>query len=527
MKNAFVLHEESALCRMRSWIYRNNAGIRACAVCVFFFACTVYLAAFAYNSLGSAGRYTPDSVNYINTAEVFQKTGSVSTSFCDLREAVKRDALPPVPVTGYTPLYPVLIAGAALVMKPAEAALVVTFAGYGLLLAAVFCLMRRLAEPGTALLATAALLHFAPLALVAVHAWSETVALFWLAVFLFMISEAREDGHRRFILAAAIAGGLAFLTRMAMLPVVLVGLAALARRGTPGRTVGNLALFAGAFLLFAVPVFVRRHAAVMVTTVSADPLRVLGEIGSAVWRSLIPGHWFAHVLYALLFVLAALFALRTRGTAAAPHVRGSIWILPLWSLVYLGFLACSSMRMPLDTVGERLAVPATFALLLFLVALFAAAARPSFWLCATFALLLAGTAALSELQSARWIARSKLPSVYEFSAQRRQWETLAWLERNVGPRDVVIAEDGMDLPLFLGPMKILYFFSTDRTTVSQDDLVRFLGRHRHEYEHAYLVLKIPEESAGNVPVQSAAGWIVSYTNTPPMVRLKDGLVYTL
>jgi hypothetical protein len=503
---------------------------RACVLSVFFAVVAVYLGAFAYDCLKYTGRYSPDSVIYINTAELLLKTGTVSTSFCDLHDAMKWDALPPIPMAGYSPIYPFLIAVFALVMKPAAAALAVSLLGYGMFLVSAFLLMRHVAQIGGAMLGTAALLHFAPLAFVAVHAWSETITLVCMGLFFLLLLKARGTAGAKGVVAAGVAGGIAYLARRAMMPMVPVGIAALFRLDNPRKTGRNVMLFLGGFLVCALPVLVRERAKLPELTAGVAPLTALGEIGTAVCVGLVPERQEVQMLYVLLLAVSVVLLFQRHRSRAFKDEKRQPWsfcILAVWGLIYLATVAYARSHMFVDPLGARLVIPATSALLLCLVALFVNTARPPFWLCAAVALSLAGMAAYSELQSVRWIAGAKLPPVYEFEAQRKRCETLSWLQRNVGPKDIVIAEDGFDLPLFMGPVNVIHFFSNDGRIIAADALGGFLERHRTKFQHAYLVLKprpIKDESDA---AQSAAGLNAFRSRAPSLARFEDGEILAL
>jgi hypothetical protein len=415
-------------------------------------------------------------------------------------------------------------------MKPAAAALAVALLGYGLFLLAAFFLTGHVARTGGALVGTAALLHFAPLTLVAAHAWSETTALACLGLYLLLLLKARESGSAAALLTVGGVGGLAFLARLAMLPVVPVGIMALVRFDSRQKTARNVLFFAGGFLLCAAPVLVHRGSGLPALTAVTGPGQALKEMGTAVCTDLVPERPGMQALCVLLLAVSVSLLFR-RGRSETPkgmnRRRWSPYVLPVWALSYLAPLAYSRCHMFIDPLGYRLVIPATSVLLLFVAALFVNHARPPFWLCAAFALLLAGMAAFSELQSARLIAGAKLPPVYAFEAQRRQCETLAWLRRNVGPEDIVIAEDGMDLPLFVGPMNVLYFSGAVGKAVSADDLGHFLERHREQFQHAYLILKTSREMGDSDSARCLAGLNAYRSRACLLARLKDGEILAL
>lgn len=503
---------------------------RVCALCVFWLLVGVYWAAFGLNCLKYTGRHSPDSVIYINAAEVFLETGRVSHSFYELHEAMKLDRVPPIPMTVWNPLYPVLIAACSLAMTPAAAALAVSVLGQGIFLTAAFLLVRRLAGSGAALLGTAALLHFTPLALVAVRAWSETTALACLAACLLLLPGARPPGGRTAAFAAGIMGGLAFLARLALVPVAPVGVLVMMRRGHPRESLRNAALFSGAFLLLAGPVLVRRHLNVPPPVAPGGLLQVVSDTAGAVWSGLIPEDWFVRLFYALLCVVfLALFLRRLRsgdGAIGKTLPRRSL-LLPLWVMAYLAFLVYTCSRMYIDSVGARLALPATFALLLFLVILFHALARPPFWLCAVAALLLAGHAAVSEARTSRSVLPANIAPAHEFALRRDNWESMQWLHEHAGPEDLIIAEDGLDLPLFLGPVKVLYFLGNDERVVSQEAFWGYLDRHRGEYRRVFLVIKPAKQPGETGAGRDPSGMRRIAAGLEAAARLKDGEVFEL
>ena len=212
---------------------------------------------------------------------------------------------------------------------------------------------------------------------------------------------------------------------------------------------------------------------------------------------------------------------------------GKRYLLLLWPAGYLAFLLYCKTRMPIDPINARLTMPATLLLVLLFATLLVRVigARP--WLFTSVSLVLAVLAAGNEVSTARAVMHTNLPHANEFQHNLAHSETLIWLSNNATDRDLIVAEDGLDLPLYLGSVNTLYFLSIWPPTyqVSHADFTDYLERYCGEYEHVYLVLGKDSQRRKLEAESFLAGLVADPLNPKPGMtleaELKDGLIYNI
>ena len=147
--------------------------------------------------------------------------------------------------------------------------------------------------------------------------------------------------------------------------------------------------------------------------------------------------------------------------------------------------------------------------------------------------MLALLAAGNEVSTARAVMRTNLPHAYEFQHKLAHSETLIWLSNNATDRDLIVAEDGLDLPLYLGPVNTLYFLSGWPPTYqfSHAEFTDYLERYCGKYEHVYLVLQKDSQrrtlEAGSFLAELAADPLNPKPGMTLEAGLKDGLIYNI
>jgi hypothetical protein len=503
------------------------------------------------NSFGYEGKFSPDSVYYIDTARNIVAGRGISNSMAPLKGAIERGETLPRPMTMWGPLYPLLISLSCRAGLPAPAGgLLVPIVFLGIVLCGSYLLMRELFEDSVALLGVAFLLHFAPLRLISMHAWSDTVGLaFEVLLFHVILRSCRAEGWSRAGLYAALAGlaaGMAYAARYALLPLLPMSMLLLVERKRPRETAKTLGLLTISFLVIGAPVVIRnllltghlRGAralpgwGVPFGKACSDLLRVIVETAA-------PESWLVRLVYTVLLAAgAAMCVVRIRRRKLVSTLRDTVsagkrYVLVLWPAGYLAFLLYCETRMPIDPINARLTMPATLLLVLLFASVFVRVigARP--WLFTSVSLVLAVLAAGNEVSTARAVMRTTLPRAYEFQHNLAHSETLTWLSNNATDRDLIVAEDGLDLPLYLGSVNTLYFLSVwpPSSQVSGADFTNYLERYCGEYEHVYLVLGKDSQRRKLEAESFLAELAADPFNLKPDMTLKadlkDGLIYQI
>ena len=521
--------------------------LRRATVILFLIFTVLYPVILGFNSLKYEGRFSPDSVYYIDAANNILAGRGISNSMAPLKRAVERSETLPRPMTMWGPLYPLLIAFSCRAGLPAPAgALVVPVVFLGILLLGSYLLMWRLFDDTVALLGVAFLLHFSPSRLIATHAWSDAVGLAFEMLMFYAVARVYcAQGSRAGLCAvlAGLAAGMAYAARYALLPLFPMSVLLLLERRRPTQTAKNLGFLTISFLVVAAPVAIRNF---MVTGhlrgapalhSSVVPFaEACTDLLHAVVETAAPESWPARWLYtALLAAVAVMCVVQIRRRALFSELRetvlaGKRYLLLLWPAGYLAFLLYCETRMPIDPIDARLMVPATLLLVLLFAAVLVRVVGAAPWLFTSVSLVLAILAAGNELPTARAVMRTDLPPPHDFQGKLVHSETLTWLSNNATDRDLIVAEDGQDLPLYVGPVDTLYFLSVwpPSSQISYTDFSNYLERYCRKYEHVYLVLRKDSQrvaQAGSFLVELAADPLNPKPGITLKADLKDGLVY--
>jgi hypothetical protein len=211
--------------------------------------------------------------------------------------------------------------------------------------------------------------------------------------------------------------------------------------------------------------------------------------------------------------------------------RGTFLLL-LWAVVYSALLIRSEVRFAIDPINERLVLPASIALVLAAAGLIARVIGTRPWVTVTFAFLLAACALAPEVSMARMLMRSKVSPAYAFDAARTPF--YQWVSDNVTREDLLVAEDSFSLPLYLGPIKMLYFEGQLPTMkpLRYEDLTGYVAKHHGEYARVYLVLRAglnrnaPRDPEwGSLLADLDAGRIQPYPAISKAAELDDAHVF--
>lgn len=534
------------------------AGVR----CLFWVGVALFTGLLGYNSLNLEGKFSPDSMFYMDGAQNLLAGRGLSSSMAQLDRLLSTGQHLPRPMTVWAPVYPLLVAaGAGLGWSVPAAALAVPILFFLLTLVAAYFLLAALYDKGTALLCAGFLLHFEPLRHVSTHAWSETVGLAPLLAALFLLvhlkdqkgmegGKGAEGGNAWRLFAAGSLAGLAVGARYALMPLFVVGLLLAVDRTSRRASLVRAGSFALGFALFMVPVLGRNlyHTGRLGGPRWGDAERGVAEGVSQTYHAFAETAWapgfLPGVILTLLFAATVLMCcLHAVGRKLPRTLREAITgksqsVLLLWTLAYAGFLVFSQTRARIDPIDARLILPAALTLYLLMVALLARLSRIPQAVLGGIAFVLLAAAIQAEASTARTLMGVSITPVWDFKAKLERSETLEWLSRNVSPGDLIVAEDGLDLPVYLGPIDTAFFSKalSPGFRLTYEDVMAFHERENgcSEPRRAYLVLKPkPQdregiaEKFGTLVADLVEGRTSAYPGLALNRRFEDGLIFDI
>lgn len=518
---------------------------------VYVAALGIYVAITTFNTLNLEGRYSPDSIFYINAASNLAEGRGLSRSMAELYVLQENEQSLPLPMTQWGPVYPILI---ALFMKAgfSAAAVALFLSSIGALgvLIAIYALVKRLFDHTTAVCVLPFILFFPPFSLVAQYAWSETLGVTLLLASWRLLLMQDQVRRRQLIalLAAGIIGGLAFATRFALLPLLpFAWIVLIDWKGKPLR-LREVATYTAGFALIALPTVARNvyHSG---TIGGAPPGSGQGSLAigaletlQVLWTSFST----TNILVGIV-ALALLIAALARGFWSPPKgehtflgglVGNSRYSLPLWVSLYLAFLIVAQTRVRVDPIDIRLALPASLMLGVYLISLFAKTVRFPGWIVFPLTYLLIACAILPHFATARNISRVGTLPPYDVQREREKSPLLTWLAITSTPETLFVAEYGLDIPFYIGPTPTA-FFSKERkpeADLEYATLFEYLDAVDawNKYDAVYLLLKpggsgLTQEVAdkGRFYVDLVEGRDQEYGGVRLLERFEDGVVFRL
>lgn len=475
-----------------------------------------YFALFTSNSLTRARSFSPDSMNYVDVARrLLAGDGLVQTTTGYNHPAFLAGPPSPVPFTAQAPAYSIVVAGLGLLgVEPADGALVWAALGALALVGWSALLGYRLGGGSGAAGAALLVLLCLPLRISGRCAWSDTLgAVLALA--------ALDATLRRAFFRAGLLAGLAFATRYALVAVAPFAVVAAFCLARP-RWAASAKVAAG-WLAAALPMLLHN----VITAGCALPrqnasTQSLGQVWSDFQYNLF-GCWLGwgpdFVQGLLLLGLIALAA-----ALARPLAPARAWLL--WAGWYAAFIILQRVTTHFDDIGPRLLLPALIPLLAL------AGAALGRRLPAPVA---AGALAVATLWLAGrevWVARR--PPVLSVAERVSQVPRLAWIAQNVAAADVVIGDDAIDLPFYLG-LRQVGSFSPHPYTAFGDygPLLKLADAwSRAGAGRIWLVLRnrCPDEAAwqaqfGPFVADLAAQRTTAYPRLRPAATLPDAFVW--
>lgn len=346
--------------------------------------------------------------------------------------------------------------------------------------------------------------------------------------------DAARVFHRA--LLAGVAAGLAFSSRYAFLPLLGLGVIfLLTRPETWSNRMRAAGLFGVGFFLPAGAVLGRNRVltGAFLPHPNASQLGLLeNALGAAkilFGNCLLDSHP-AMQLGLLGFATAGIAVILLARKEERAGLKETLFspagvLLALWSGLYLVFLIGLRSRSHFDPIDSRLVAPAglTLAMLWSIVMARVAKLRQE-WL-ALFGLCLILIAVGRDARVAFRIVSGPLPGDVAPS------ERLAWIRENSGEGDLIIGDNTVDIPFYLGHRRTLSFSPYPYTDRPSYSMIEEYGRvHCGEYQSIYVVLRKPlrpEYDYGGFFANLAAGRIGEYPRLSFIERLRDGVVFQL
>ncbi len=510
----------------------------------------LYLLLFGFTSLTYTRSFTSDSMNYVDVAGNLLAGRGLVQSTLGFNTPDFSPATPiPAPFTTQPPLYPASIALLSVTgVSGADAALLVAVLAYGLVLLFSYLLARILYDEPVAMLVVAALLFYKPLAFVADHAWSETlaVALALLSLWLLVLVMRGRLSLFAGALLSGLAGGLAFATRysfavIVVLAVASTGMAALVSRDRKHKTEKFVTgtLYVAGFLLVAGPVLLHNWVTTRALLPSYNPattglventgraLETLfggyAEVGEVLHREV--------ALAVCLAALAALVLLRQRAASGGwlkkTFFQRGRYLLIGWSIAYTALVVYQRSIHHFDELDARLLVPAGVALVMLIVAFTVRALNLSSRVAVTVAIVVA-VAAVGQQSARVWVHanRGAVP-------QRPLPAHLEWLARNTTDEDLIVSKDAVDVPFWLGRSGAVSYSPYPYTVHLQHSKVQELAMHKcADYRRLFLVASVtnPDEQRNRLDygpyiTDLASGRYEPYPGLVLKAQLKGTAIY--
>ncbi len=516
----------------------SRARWRPAVLAFFWLTVLIYAGALAVTALRYEGRFSPDSVMYVDAARNLIAGNGLTSSLIPLPMAFRRDVAPPTPMTTWGPLYPLLIALLGQSGMPlTAAALAIPLVFFAVTLLGAFLALRRLGDTPTAMLGVALLIQFSPLRTVSISAWSETTALAFLMFFFWLIADHKAKSRRMAL--AGIAAGFSFAARYAMLPLFIVGAVACIRKDKR-QCAASLLSFSAGFLLIAGPVLARNYVRSGAPLGTHFPRTDFGYV--QVVRSLLrvcaegsqPLAPFAGLVFSMLLIAALWTAyLQLRKGTKLRHILSEFlsrrrgYLLILWAVIYAVLLVRSEVSYAIDPISERLLLPASIVLVMAMAGVIAQVIGSKTWITCLAAVLMVICALPAEVSMARMLLRSKAAPVYAFDPTRSPLHQ--WISGNVTWEDLLIAEDGFSLPLYMGPVNTLSFETRllNAKPLRYEELIAYLEKHPKDRGRVYLAVRTAPRSQdrGSFLTDLDAGRTEPYPWISKEVELEDAHVF--
>lgn len=506
---------------------------------VILIAAIIYFALFGFNLVTRTGRFSPDSMNYVNVARnILAGKGITQPTLGFNQPRFSANAKLPTPLVAEAPLYPLMIAAVGQTgTSTIKSALLVSAVGSATVFFLVYLLAAALYDKNVALVAVGFLLFYHPWRRVTGYAWSEPIGIAFVLLSLFLLAKSPLGKRTLHLFVAGFVTGLAFATRYALLPLVCAGVIFLLVNSRPyKRKLLNVGLY---LLGFGIPAGLVLGRNLLVSGSLMPSFNAFGiglkEDINAIIKALLDGYAGAAAprLQALLFGILLLlfftviFARRDRQSYAGQlFFADSRYLLPLWSFGYLIFLVVIRSSVDLEDV-RRLVVPAGITLTVLWSALVVRAIKPTgAWIKPLVLVLLLF---LITTETRLWMTTPLLDPLGVVQGSQR----LTWIARNTSEQDLIIGDDTMDVPFFLNRGLTISFSpypNTDRPTY--EGIMAYCRNHCNDYSNIYLILSsysTTEEQwradYGDFFADLVFGRPENYPDVIPLQQLDDASVF--
>jgi 4-amino-4-deoxy-L-arabinose transferase-like glycosyltransferase len=499
-----------------------------------------YVGLFVFNMVTRIGRFSPDSMNYVNVARnIAEGNGITQPTLGFNQRRINPDDDIPAPLIAHPPLYPLLISWVTRIGVSAPvSALLVSASGLALIFVLVFKLAAALYGEKVALTSMGLSLFYGPLRYIAGFAWSDPVAI---ALMLFcLLLLVRKSAAGRFVFTAGFVAGLAFATRYAFLPLLPVGAAFLIISSPSARRIRNVCLYGFAFALVAGSVW--GHNFVATGSLMPPSRRApadLSETMVTAFRSIFgrymiglsPRLQFSLFAVSLLVCAISLFKGGIVRRTREVFVANNRYLLVAWSLTYLIFIVAqrSAWFFGEDRANEmlRIAAPAGIVLLICWTSLLINSLQVPLSGITIIVLLLLSVSIWREGRAMTQVPR------FDLQQQVRYFPRLAWIAAHTSNADLIIGEDTVDIPFFLSGRRTLSFSPYPITEYATYDLIEsYSRRHCAAYQNIFIILPnhgLSEEQwravYGNFFADLIFGEIEKYPAITLVQQLEDASVF--
>lgn len=500
----------------------------------------IYVGLFVFNMVTRIGRFSPDSMNYVNVARnIAEGNGITQPTLGFNQRRINPDDDIPAPLIAHPPLYPLLISWVTRIGVSAPvSALLVSASGLALIFVLVFKLAAALYGEKVALTSMGLSLFYGPLRYIAGFAWSDPVAI---ALMLFcLLLLVRKFAAERFVFTAGFIAGLAFATRYAFLPLLPVGAAFLIISSPSARRIRNVCLYGFAFALVAGSVW--GHNFVATGSFMPSSRRApadLSETMVTAFRSIFgrymiglsPRLQFSLFAVSLLVCAISLFKGGIVRRTREVFVANNRYLLLAWSLTYLIFIVAqrSAWFFGEDRANEmlRIAAPAGIVLLICWTSLLINSLQVPLSGITIIVLLLLSVSIWREARAMTHVPR------FDLQQQVRYFPRLAWIAAHTSNADLIIGEDTVDIPFFLSGRRTLSFSPYPITEYATYDLIEsYSRRHCAAYQNIFIILPnhgLSEEQwravYGNFFADLIFGEIEKYPAITLVQQLEDASVF--
>ena len=500
----------------------------------------IYVGLFVFNMVTRIGRFSPDSMNYVNVARnIAEGNGITQPTLGFNQRRINPDDDIPAPLIAHPPLYPLLISWVTRIGVSAPvSALLVSASGLALIFVLVFKLAAALYGEKVALTSMGLSLFYGPLRYIAGFAWSDPVAIALLLFCLLLL--VRKFAAERFVFTAGFIAGLAFATRYAFLPLLPVGAAFLIISSPSARRIRNVCLYGFAFALVAGSVW--GHNFVATGSLMPSSRRApadLSETMVTAFRSIFgrymiglsPRLQFSLFAVSLLVCSISLFKGGIVRRTREVFVANNRYLLLAWSLTYLIFIVAqrSAWFFGEDRANEmlRIAAPAGIVLLICWTSLLINSLQVPLSGINIIVLLLLSVSIWREARAMTQVPR------FDLQQQVRYFPRLAWIAAHTSNADLIIGEDTVDIPFFLSGRRTLSFSPYPITEYATYVLIEsYSRRHCAAYQNIFIILPnhgLSEEQwravYGNFFADLIFGRIEKYPAITLVQQLEDASVF--